>query len=157
MSWSRKNRKACDFTKTLDELRAAYEALRTEFYQVEKSSTEFAAKAEKLGEELELARESNRALESASIQLYNNLLTGSTELTDLRHTLAEERTQREAVTEARELLQEQLDGAASAPSANWKARSPPRARSWRCWTMKNARSQPPASNRSTKSPASRGG
>ena len=98
-------------SKTLDELRAAYEALRTEFYQVEKSSTEFAAKAEKLGEELELARESNRALESASIQLYNNLLTGSTELTDLRHTLAEERTQREAVTEARELLQEQLDGA----------------------------------------------
>ena len=48
----------------LDESRTAYETLRTEFYRVEKKATAVGAEAEKLREDLELAREANRGLET---------------------------------------------------------------------------------------------
>ncbi len=60
----------------LDELRKAHESLRADFYEVEQSSARFEAEAEKLREELELARESNRALEGANLQLANELASG---------------------------------------------------------------------------------
>ena len=46
----------------LAEARTAYETLRTEYYQIEKKATAIEAEAEKLREDLELSRESNRAL-----------------------------------------------------------------------------------------------
>ena len=44
-------------TGMLNELRAAYEALRTEYYQIEKKATSLEAEAERLRTDLELARE----------------------------------------------------------------------------------------------------
>ena len=56
-------------TGMLNELRAAYEALRTEYYQIEKKATSLEAEAERLRTDLELARESNRGLESSGLEL----------------------------------------------------------------------------------------
>src|SRR5476649_316632 len=56
-------------TGMLEESRAAYETLRTEFYQIERKATALEAESEKLREDLELARESNRGLESAGLEL----------------------------------------------------------------------------------------
>lgn len=54
-------------TGMLAESRAAYDSLRTEFYQVERKASTMEAEAERLREELELSRESNRGLESTQI------------------------------------------------------------------------------------------
>src|SRR5664280_1396076 len=55
-------------TGMLNESRTAYEALRTAFYQIEKKATAVEAEAEKLRIDLELARESNRSLESTRLE-----------------------------------------------------------------------------------------
>ena len=51
----------------LAEARTSYETLRTEFYQVERRATAFEAEVERLREDLELSRETSRALESTRL------------------------------------------------------------------------------------------
>ena len=98
-------------TGMLNESRAAYETLRTEFYQIEKKATALEAEAEKLRIDLELARESNRSLESTRLELSNEISTRYAQITDLEHQLAHETSQRRTLSENRQTLEEQLDGA----------------------------------------------
>ena len=98
-------------TSMLNESRAAYETLRTEFYRVEKKATALETDAEKLRIDLELARESNRSLESARLELSNEISICRSQITDLEHQLAHETSQCHTLSENRRALQEQLDGA----------------------------------------------
>ena len=98
-------------TSMLNESRAAYETLRTEFYRVEKKATALETDAEKLRIDLELARESNRSLESARLELSNEISICRSQITDLEHQLAHETSQCHTLSENRRTLQEQLDGA----------------------------------------------
>ena len=98
-------------TGMLNESRAAYETLRTEFYQIEKKATTLEAEAEKLRDDLELARESNRALESTRLELSNDISARHTQIAELEHQLAQETSQRRTLSENRRTLQEQLDAA----------------------------------------------
>lgn len=67
----------------LNETRASYETLRTEFYQIEKKATSLEAEAERLRIELELARETNRAHESSSLELSNEISSRRSQITEL--------------------------------------------------------------------------
>jgi len=98
-------------TAMLNESRAAYETLRTEFYQVEKKATALEAEAEKLRIDLDLARESNHSLESTRLELSNEISTRYAQITDLEQQLAHETSQRRTLSENRQTLEEQLDGA----------------------------------------------
>ena len=49
--------------------------LRTEFYQIERKATTLEAESERLREDLELSRESNRGLESTRLELSNDIST----------------------------------------------------------------------------------
>jgi len=98
-------------TGMLNESRAAYETLRTEFYEVEKKATALEAEAERLRIDLELARESNRALESTQLELSNEVSSRSTKITELERQLSQESTQRRSLSETSLALQEQLDSA----------------------------------------------
>jgi crescentin len=89
----------------LTEARTSYETLRTEFYQVERKSTVLEAEVERLREDLELARETGRALESARLDLNAR----HAQINELDRQLTHESAQRRTVTEARRALQDQFD------------------------------------------------
>ena len=55
----------------LEESRKSYETLRTEFYAIEKKATALEAESGRLREDLELASENGRALESTGVELSN--------------------------------------------------------------------------------------
>jgi crescentin len=93
----------------LTEARTSYETLRTEFYQVERKATVFEAEVERLREDLELARETGRALESARLELTDDLNARHAQINELDRQLAHESAQRRTVTEARRALQDQFD------------------------------------------------
>ncbi len=93
----------------LTEARAAYETLRTEFYQAEKKATILESEVERLREELELSREANRGLESARLELTDDLNARRAQLSELDRQLAHETMQRRSVSEARRGLQDQFD------------------------------------------------
>jgi crescentin len=93
----------------LNESRAAYDTLRTEFYQVEKKATALEAEVEKLREDLELARESNRGLESTGLELSNDIAARNATIVELERQLAQESAERRSLSEARRALQEQYD------------------------------------------------
>src|SRR5664279_4490983 len=93
----------------LNESRAAYETLRTEFYQIEKKATALEGEAEKLRIDVELARESNRALESTRLELSNEISSRHSQITEREHQLAQEISQRRTLSEGRRTLQDQLD------------------------------------------------
>lgn len=95
----------------LAESRGAYETLRAEFYQIEKKATAAEAEADRLREELELTRESNRGLESSQIELTNDISARHAQIAELERQLSQESTQRRALSENRRTLQDQLDGA----------------------------------------------
>ena len=84
-------------TGMLNESRAAYEALRTEFYQIEKKATALEAEAERLRTDLELARESNRGLESSGLELSHEISARRAQITELEHQLEQETSQRRSV------------------------------------------------------------
>src|ERR1700692_1289381 len=88
-------------TGMLEESRAAYETLRTEFYQIEKKATTVEAEAEKLRIDLELARESNRGLESTRLELSNEISARNAQISELERQLAQESAQRRSLSEAR--------------------------------------------------------
>jgi len=96
-------------THALQESRASYETLRTEFYQVERKATTLEAEAEKLRIDLEVARESNLAFESAHLELSNEISVYRRQITEFDHQLAYETSQHGALSESRRKLQEQLD------------------------------------------------
>lgn len=93
----------------LAEARTSYETLRTEFYQVERRATAFEAEVERLREDLELSRETSRALESTRLELTDEINARNAQIAELDRQLAHESTQRRAVGEARRALQEQFD------------------------------------------------
>ena len=136
----------------LEESRAAYETLRTEFYQIERKATALEAESEKLREDLELARESNRGLESTRIELSNDIAARHSQIGQLELQLAQESSERRSVSEARRALQEQYDAgekrigelegelAAAREKLAWKTRSA------RCsWRSISRSMRPPAS------------
>jgi len=91
----------------LTEARTAYETLRTEFYQVDRKATALEAEVERLREDLELSRETGRALESSRLELSDEL--NARQIAELDRQLTHETTQRRAVGEARRALQDQFD------------------------------------------------
>jgi crescentin len=96
-------------TGRLDEARAAYETLRTEFYEIEKKTTATEAEADRLREELELSREAARTLESARRELSDEVGARNARISDLEHQLAQEIMQSRTLGETGRGLQEQLD------------------------------------------------
>lgn len=95
----------------LNESRAAYETLRTEFYRVDKQATAAAADAEKLRVELELARETNRALEATIVETNNEISDRRAQISDIEHQLAQETTAHRTLSETHRALQTQYESA----------------------------------------------
>ncbi len=95
--------------RMLAEVRNAYDTLRVEFYAVEKKAVALGNDAEKLREDLELARESNRSLESARLELTDELAARNVRLTEIERQFAQESNQRRALAEGQRILEEQYD------------------------------------------------
>ena len=95
----------------LDKSRAAYRTLLTEFYQVEKKATALEAETAKQREDLELSSEANRGLESARLELANDIAIRDAKLAELEPRLAQETAQHQTVCDAHRALQEQFDRA----------------------------------------------
>jgi crescentin len=93
----------------LAEARNGYDTLRTEFYQVEKKAVALESEVEKLREDLELAREASRGLESARLELTDELNARNAQLTEIERQLAQESAQRRTLTETHRILEEQHD------------------------------------------------
>jgi len=93
----------------LAENRSAYETLRTEFYQVEKKATLLESENERLREDLELARETGRGLESNRSELSNQIANQNAQISELERQLSQETTQRRSLSENKRTLTEQLD------------------------------------------------
>ena len=93
----------------LTEARNSYDTLRTEFYLIEKKAVALSNEVEKLREELELAREANRGLESARLELTDELNTRNTQLVETERQLAQESAQRRALAEGQSVLEEQYN------------------------------------------------
>ncbi len=95
----------------LAESRTAYETLRAEFYEIERKATALEAEAERLRENLELASETVRALESNGLELGNEISANRAQIAELERQLAQESAQRRSLSESRRGAQEQLDAA----------------------------------------------
>ena len=89
--------------------RSAYETLRSEFYDTERKATALEAEAERLRENLELADENNRSLESTTSELGNEISANRAQIAELERQLAQESAQRRSLSEARRAAQEQVD------------------------------------------------
>ncbi len=95
----------------LNESRTAYETLRAEFYRVDKKATTLEADIETLRVDYELARESNRALESTQLELTNEISNYRAQINELEHRLAQETTEHRTLIENHRMLREQFDSA----------------------------------------------
>jgi crescentin len=95
----------------LQESRAAADALRAQFYTVEKKATLLQAENERLRENLELARETARALETQRNDLSQQITNHYAHIGELERELAHETSQRKALTDNKQSLTEQLDAA----------------------------------------------
>jgi crescentin len=93
------------------ESRAAYATLRAEFYQIEKRATLLESENERLREDLELARESVRALESHRNDINTQIAAQNSQLGELERQLAQETTQRRTLSDNKRTLTEHLDTA----------------------------------------------
>lgn len=93
----------------LEESRASYDTLRTEYYLIEKKATSLEAENEKLRDDLELARETGRALESNRLELNDEIGSRNAQIAELERQLAQETSQRRSLTESRRTLQDQFD------------------------------------------------
>jgi chromosome segregation ATPase len=85
--------------------------LRTEFYRIEKQATAGGAEAEKLRVDLELAHEANRALETTTVELSNEISDRRAQIYELEHQLTHETTERRTLGENHRTLQAQYDSA----------------------------------------------
>jgi crescentin len=95
----------------LAETRAAYDALRTQFYQIEKKATLLDSENNRLREDLELTRETARTLESHRNELNGQISNQHAQIDELDRQLAQESGQRRALAENRTVLSGQLDAA----------------------------------------------
>jgi crescentin len=95
----------------LAEARNSYDTLRSEFYQIEKKAIALGSEVEKLREDLELLRESNRSLESTRLELTDDINARNTQIVEIERQLAQESSQRRSLTEGRRILEEQYDTA----------------------------------------------
>ena len=102
---------ALALTAMLNESRAAYETLRTEFYRIDKQATSAAAEGEKLRVELELARETNRALEATIVEINNEISDRRAQISEVEHQLAQETAAHRALAENHRALQAQCESA----------------------------------------------
>jgi chromosome segregation ATPase len=100
-----------NLTNRLDEARAAYETLRVEYYAIEKKATTLEAESEKQRDDIELARETSRALESTRLQLTDEINVRNVRGAELERQIEQETAQRRSLSESRRALQEQLDDA----------------------------------------------
>jgi len=95
----------------LNESRTAYETLRAEFYRTDKKATTLEADIETLRVDYELARETNRALESTQLELTNEISNYRAQINELEHRLAQETTEHRTLIENHRTLREQYDSA----------------------------------------------
>ena len=95
----------------LAESRAAYEKLRTDVYQVEKRATLLGSDNERLREDLELAREAVRGLESQRNDINSQIDAQNAQISEFERQVAQETTQRRALSENKRTLTEHLDTA----------------------------------------------
>ena len=102
---------ALNLSAQLDEQRRAFDALRDQFYAVEKKANQLEAELEKLQNELELARESGRATESERLQLAEGNKARDVQIADLMRRLEQETAQSHSASESRSALQGQVDRA----------------------------------------------
>jgi len=95
----------------LEEQRAAYDKLCGEFYQVERKATQLDAETARLRGDLELTRESGRAVESLRSETAAQLKAREAQAAELERQLEQETTERRSAAEARRTIQEHLDDA----------------------------------------------
>jgi crescentin len=91
----------------LDETRAAYEALQTECYEVERKAASLERDNERLREEVELAQQTGRTLETTRAELASELSAKRAEAAGLQRELAQETAQRQALAEENRTFAEQ--------------------------------------------------
>lgn len=122
----------------LTEARASYETLRTEFYQIERKATVLEAEVERLREDLELSRETGRALESARLELTDDLNARHAQINELDRQLTHESPSAGRSLKRVEPCKTSSISPKNALSAS-RANLPQPARNWRCLRTRNAR------------------
>ena len=95
----------------LAESRAAYDKLRSDVYQVEKRATLLGSENERLREDLELARETVRTLESHRNDINSQIAAQNAQISELERQVAQESTQRRTLSENKRTLTEHLETA----------------------------------------------
>src|SRR5690242_5037575 len=95
----------------LAESRGAYETLRADFYKIEKRASFLESENGRLREDLELARESARGLESQRNDHASQLSAQNAQITEFERQLAQESTQRHTLSDNKRTLTEHLDAA----------------------------------------------
>jgi crescentin len=95
----------------LADTRAAFETLRTEFYETEKRAASLEGDNERLRETLELTQQAVRGLESSKVEQTNELASRRTQIADLDRRLAQESAQRQALSEDHSALSDQIAAA----------------------------------------------
>jgi crescentin len=98
-------------TGQLAESRSAYEKLRADVYQVEKRATLLESENGRLREDLELARETARSLESHRNDINSQIAAQNAQISDLERQLAQETTERRTLSENKRSLTEHLETA----------------------------------------------
>lgn len=95
----------------LAESRAAYDKLRADVYQVEKRATLLESENARLREDLELARETVRGLESHRNDIQSQISAQHAHIGELERQLALETTERRTLSENKRTLTEHLEAA----------------------------------------------
>jgi crescentin len=96
-------------TGQLAESRAAYDKLRADVYQVEKRATLLDSENQRLREDLELARETVRGLESLRNDINSQISAQNAQISELERQLAQESTERRTLSENKRSLSDHLD------------------------------------------------
>jgi crescentin len=95
----------------LAENRAAYDKLRADVYQVEKRATLLESENAHLREDLELARETVRGLESHRNDISSQITAQHAQISELERQLAHETTERRTLSENKRTLTDHLEAA----------------------------------------------
>jgi crescentin len=103
--------KTIGLTSALDEGRAAYDNLRAEYYEVEKKAAGYERDNERLREELEVAQQIGRSLETTRAELASELATYRAESANLQRELTQETAHRQRLAEEHQTLSAQAGAA----------------------------------------------
>jgi crescentin len=95
----------------LDESRAAYDKLRADVYQVERRATFLESENARLREDLELARETVRGLESHRNDIGSQISAQHAQISELERQLTQETTERRTLADNKQTLTEHLEAA----------------------------------------------